>query len=285
MKLSQSKEIYISKAGGNMAKFNKDYLYELFQRPSRESFREYFQNSTGEMNEIDFKAQLEVDSKLAKHILGIANYGGGAIVFGVRQESDGSLAYDGISNITDKADITKKLNTFLPSNLIYDVHEIIFESSEYEKLKNKRFQILIIENNPNELPFFAKKDGEDIKKDDIYYRHGTNTIKADSDQIKKILARVIRAQTSDSDLNLGEHFEQLKLLYTLINKDKRILISHDDGITTLVAKFGQVMQQMYGKREYETVPNEFYPAESFEEFVSNCIQSKKKKIKAVLEIL
>lgn len=54
-----------------MAAFSKDYLYELFQKPSRESFREYFQNSTGEMNDIDFKAQLEADSKLAKHILEI----------------------------------------------------------------------------------------------------------------------------------------------------------------------------------------------------------------------
>lgn len=131
-----------------MATFSKDYLYELFQRPSRESFREYFQNSTGEMNDIDFKAQLEADSKLAKHILGIANYGGGAIVFGVKQESDGSLEYVGVANIMDKADVAKKLNAFIPSNLNYDVHEFAFEGSEYEKLKNKKFQMLIIPNTP-----------------------------------------------------------------------------------------------------------------------------------------
>ncbi|MDD4390955.1 MAG: hypothetical protein PHW03_09220 [Eubacteriales bacterium] len=35
-----------------MATFSKDYLYELFQKPSRESFREYFQNSTGEMHDL-----------------------------------------------------------------------------------------------------------------------------------------------------------------------------------------------------------------------------------------
>lgn len=267
-----------------MATFSKDYLYELFQKPSRESFRDYFQNSTGEMNDIDFKAQLEADSKLAKHILGIANYGGGAIVFGVKQESDGSLEYDGVTNIMDKADITKKLNAFIPSNLNYDVHEFIFEGSEYEKLQYKKFQMLIIKDTPSDLPFFAKKDGEDIKKDDIYYRHGTNTVKADSTQIKKILARMIRTQTSDSELNLIEHYEQLKLLYTLIEKDKHILISQSDGISTAMAMFGQAIEQIYGKREFKTVPNEFYPAESFEEFVSNCIQSKKNKIKSVLEI-
>ncbi len=268
-----------------MATFSKDYLYELFQKPSRESFREYFQNSTGEMNDIDFKAQLEADSKLAKHILGIANYGGGAIVFGVKQENDGSLEYVGITNIIDKADITKKLNVYIPSNLNYDLHEFVFESSEYEKLQNKKFQMLIIPDTPSDLPFFAKKDGEDIKKDDIYYRHGTNTVKADSTQIKKILARMIRTQISDSELNLREHFEQLKLLYTLIEKDKHILIfSQNDGIVTAVTKFGQAIEQIVGKREFKTVPNEFYPAESFEEFISNCIQSKKSKIKAILEI-
>lgn len=267
-----------------MATFSKDYLYELFQKPSRESFREYFQNSTGEMNDIDFKTQLEADSKLAKHILGIANYGGGAIVFGVRQEGDSSLEYVGVTNIMDKADIAKKLNVFIPSNLNYDVHEFVFEGSEYEKLQNKKFQMLIIQDTPCDLPFFAKKDGDDIKKDDIYYRHGTNTVKADSTQIKKILARMIRTQTSDSELNLGEHLEQLKLLYTLIEKDKQILVSSSGGIAAMAISLGQALEKVYGKREYETVPNEFYPAESFEEFISNCIQSKKNKIKAILEI-
>jgi len=267
-----------------MATFSKDYLYELFQKPSRESFREYFQNSTGEMNDIDFKAQLEADSKLAKHILGIANYGGGAIVFGVKQENDDSLEYVGVTYIMDKADITKKLSAFIPSNLNYDIHEFEFEGSEYEKLQHKKFQMLIILDTPSDLPFFAKKDGENIKKDDVYYRHGTNTVKADSTQIKKILARMIRTQTSDSELNIIEHFEQLKLLYTLIQKEKYVLISQSDGIATTMTKFGQAIEQIIGKREFKTVPNEFYPAESFEEFVSNCILFKKNKIKAVLEI-
>lgn len=267
-----------------MATFSKDYLYELFQRPSRESFREYFQNSTGEMNDIDFKSQLEADSKLAKHILGIANYGGGAIIFGVRQESDGTLEHIGVVNIMDKADVNKKLNSFIPSNLNYEVHEFAFEGSEYEKLQYKKFQMLLIPDIPSDLPFFAKKDGVDIKKDDIYYRHGTNTVKADSAQIKKILARMIRVQTSDSELNLAEHFEQLKLLYTLIEKDKQALISSSGGLADVMIPIGKAIEKIYGKREFKTVPNEFYPAESFEEFVSNCIQSKKNKIKSVLEI-
>lgn len=134
------------------------------------------------------------------------------------------------------------------------------------------------------MPFFSKKDGDDIKKDDIYYRHGTNTIKADSTQIKKILARMIRTQTFDSELNLGEHFEQLRLLYTLIEKDKQVLISSNGGLAAAIIPLGKAIEQIYGRREFKTVLNEFYPAESFEEFVSNCIQSKKSKIKSVLEI-
>lgn len=267
-----------------MATFSKDYLYELFQKPSRESFREYFQNSTGEMNDIDFKAQLEADSKLAKHILGIANYGGGAIVFGVRQESDGGLEYVGVTNIMDKADVTKKLSVFIPSSLNYDVHEFVFEGSEYEKLHHKNFQMIIISDTPGDLPFFAKKDGEDIKKDDIYYRYGTNTVKADSTQIKKILARMIKTQTSDSKLNLRDHFEQLKFMYTLIEKNKEIVVSSNGGIAAALIPFSKAFEQFYGKREFKTVPNEYYPAESFEEFISNCIQSKKNKIKSVIEI-
>ena len=163
----------------------------------------------------------------------------------------------------DKADITKKLNTFIPSNLNYDVHEFVFEGSEYEKLQHKKFQLLIIPDTPGDLPFFAKKDGDDIKKDDIYYRHGTNTVKADSTQIKKLLARMIRTQTSDSELNLGEHFQQLNLLYTLIEKDKQVLISSTGGLAAALIPLGQAMEQIYGRREFKTVLNEFYPAESF----------------------
>ena len=97
------------------------------------------------MNDIDFKAQLEANSKLAKHILGIANYGGGAIVFGVRQEDDGSLEYIGVTEIMDKADIAKKLNAFVPSNLNYNVHEFVFEDSEYEKLQKHRANCLSLQ--------------------------------------------------------------------------------------------------------------------------------------------
>lgn len=270
----------------NMANFTKDFFYELCQKPSRESFRNFLQNSTGEMNDIDFKTQLIADSKLAKHVLGIANYGGGAIVFGVEQTNEGNLNFHGVGSILDKADINKKLSTFLPRNLIYEIHEFIFDSSEYEKLIDKKFQMILISDTPAELPFFSNKDGKDIKKDDIYYRDGTNTIKADTSQIKKILSRFIRTQTAESDLSLDKHFEQLKFMYTLINKDKQILMSQSDGlIKTDFSNLINTIESIYGRREYEYVLNEYYPAESFEEFVSNCIQSKKNKIKAIIEIL
>lgn len=270
-----------------MANFSKNFLYELFQNPSRESFREYFKNSTGEMNDIDFKTKLEADAKLAKHILGMANYGGGAIVFGVKQESNGSLEYVGVENIMDKADVTKKLNSFLPSSLSYEVHEFPFEGAEYTKLENKTFQMILIADTPSDLPFFSKKDsGDEIKKDDIYYRHGTSTVKADATQLKKILARMVRSQNADTELNLNQHFQQLKILYELIEENRQVLVSSSGGLSATIDFSGmsRIIEQIYGKREYKTVPNEYYPAESFEEFVSNCIQLKKSKIKSILEV-
>lgn len=270
-----------------MANFSKDYAYELFQNPSRESFREYLKNSTGEMNDVDFKTQLEVDAKLAKHILGMANYGGGVIIFGVKQESNGDLDYVGVESLMDKADITKKLSSFLPSTLKYDIHEFPFEGAEYAKLENKKFQMIRISDTPSDLPFFSKKSSaEDIKKDDIYYRDGTNTVKADATQIRKILARMVRSQNSDTELSLNQHFEQLKMMYELIEKNRRVLVSSSGGMGAKIDFSGmnQLVEQIYGRREYKTVPNEYYPAESFEEFVSTCIQCKKSKIKSVLEI-
>jgi len=58
----------------------------FFEAPTREGLRALLQENFGEANEIDFKRELPEGSKLARHVLGLANFGEGCIVVGVEQE-------------------------------------------------------------------------------------------------------------------------------------------------------------------------------------------------------
>ena len=69
----------------------------MFQEPTLENFRKAMQGTTGEHNYIDFKEKWVEKSKLAKGILAIANSGGGLLVFSVKEMSDKTFSYDGIS--------------------------------------------------------------------------------------------------------------------------------------------------------------------------------------------
>ena len=85
-------------------------LHEEFtrfvERPTREGLRSLLQHNVGELAHIDFKESWPEPSKLARHVLGFANSGGGIIVVGMA-ESDESLSPVGVAKLVDKTDILK----------------------------------------------------------------------------------------------------------------------------------------------------------------------------------
>jgi hypothetical protein len=56
---------------------------------------------------------------MARHILGVANTGGGCIILGVTQKDDNSLSADGLSSLLDKADVYRGMQKFLPDTFDY----------------------------------------------------------------------------------------------------------------------------------------------------------------------
>lgn len=107
--------------------FNED-IAKFFEIPSRESFRDLLQNHFGEQNYLDFKQNWPNYSKLAKHILAMANSGGGIIVVGV-SEKEGTLDAVGLKDIIDKSDINKGCTKFLADNLKYEILDFAYDSS------------------------------------------------------------------------------------------------------------------------------------------------------------
>lgn len=207
----------------------KDIVYRLLQEPTLDNFRNFLKGQTGEHNSIDFKEKWIEPTKLVKEMLAIANSGGGIMIFGVKEKEDKSFSYDGIEEIVDKAKISNDIKNYISTELKYEVYDFVYDSSEYEKLQNHKYQMMVIKDCPRFIPFMSMKESTNLKKNRIYIRRGTSCEEATSEEITDIIKRRMNAEYPDSGktLNLDEHLEQLKTLYSKISP------TNQDNINTL----------------------------------------------------
>ena len=147
---------------------------KFFESPSREGLRNLLRDHHGETHAFDFKEIWPSNSKLSRQILGLANYGGGCLIVGVKENKDKTFEPVGLDELSDKTDIQKGIERFVPIQLEYSILDFSFQDSEYPKIKGKKYQALVVEDSPKYLPFLAKADGEGLRKNAIYYRHATN---------------------------------------------------------------------------------------------------------------
>ncbi|MEH6416205.1 AlbA family DNA-binding domain-containing protein [Pseudomonas sp. CGJS7] len=186
---------------------------QFFTAPTREALRELLRRNIGETDYLDFKADWPVLPKLARHILALANSGGGALVVGVSQQADGSLVPTGLPSIKDKAQLIPPLSGYMPKPLEYQILDFAFGAAEYEALVGKSFQVLLVEDNPKLLPFLALKEGEGLRTSVIYVRDGTTSTEAGHVQLQAVLNRRIESgYSSQPSLDLDKHLAQLRVL-------------------------------------------------------------------------
>lgn len=242
----------------------------FFEHPTREGFREVVRTNVGELDEFDFKQAWPKFSKVARHILGFANSGGGAIAFGIREDPDGSLSPDGLPKLEDKADVHNAVSKFLPASLKYEVHDYTFEATEYGPIKGKKFQVLLVEDDPKRLPFVAEADGDTIRSGGVYVRRGTQTIEATHDDLQGLINRRIETGHSSSrELALERHLSELRVLYGEIQQ--YVFAAAFSSLWTTA----QLVGTLYDR-------NPAYPQESFEAFVGRMIVEKKRLIESLL---
>lgn len=243
----------------------------FFEQPTREGLKELLKQNFGEQDYLDFKKQWTSLSKIAKHIIAFANSGGGCIVLGVEQTND-ELEAVGLDSILDKADIAKGVFKYLPTEIEYTVLDFNFTSSEYEKIVGKKFQVIFIEYKPEYIPFVTKGQGDDVKKDTIYVRRGTNTITATYEDIQRLVSkRIETGYSSTAELDLEQHLAQLKILYGNINRNE-----YSGGIGSMIQ--GSLAQMFKGV----ATPNIAYPEEDYENFILRMILKKKVRIEKEL---
>lgn len=264
----------------------RDMVYKLLTEPTLDNFREFIEGHTGEHNSIDFKEQWIDKASLVKEMLSIANAGGGFIVFGVKENDDKTFEPLGLEVLNDKAQISNDIKGFITSDLKYDVYDFEYSSTEYEKLRGRKFQMLHIEDTPELVPFLSKREGGDgsnkVFSDRIYIRRGTSCESANEAEIRQLIQRRMEHiyPNSGHPLTLNEHLEQLQILYSKMEKSRTVY--KNAGFTEMMLAFSKSVSGIIGKPE--SIPNPLYPDETYEGYVSRMIVEKKKKIERVLDL-
>jgi predicted HTH transcriptional regulator len=253
-------------------KIVRDQISELIESPDKAKIREHLQNTLGETDNVDYKADFSNYSKLSKHILAIANTGGGLIIIGVDQnKKTGEINPIGLDKFTDKAEIFKGVQNYIPSYLEFDILDFEYKETEYEKLKGKKIQVLSIKYDEKYIPFISSKSGEGITENKIYIRKGTQSIEPSYGDLQKLINKRIETESINANtIGLDEHLKQLKILYGQISRYTYTNAWGDLAIN--------IHQQFGGVKLINTE----YPAEDYDKFIVSLIEIKKEIIRKLI---
>jgi hypothetical protein len=251
----------------------KEEFARFLEQPSREALRNLLSTHYGELPQLEFKEQWPDTPKLVKHVLGMANSEGGCLVMGVTEKVDKTLEPSGLQALQDKTDVDKNLRRFLPQALldVVSIMDFSYQASEYSALIGKTFQILIVPNAPENLPFLPIAETTGLRRTAIYVRRMASTEEATYEELQTILNRRIdTAHSTQNIMDLGKHLEDLKTLYGQLS---RFYMANPAGtvLHELVTSFG-----------YLSRPNPSYPKETYEAFITRMIETKKRVIQNLI---
>lgn len=268
----------------------KDRFYDtLCNNPSRDSFLQFLHENVGEMDDIDFKGEWIHKGHLAKTMLAIANKRGGLIIIGVEERNDGTMDISGIDAFEDKAQINNEVAKYIPETLDYEILNFQYDQHAHPDVANKKYQMVVINDTPERLPFISRNETTDIEKNVIYVRRGTKCEKANGTEIQNMIeAKLTTINKMKNTLTLSEHLAQLKILYNELPQKIRVLVRKGDthnNLSSLSTTLGKlVMMLNENPDEYKEIDNPNYPEETYEAFILRVIKMKKLKIENFLDI-
>lgn len=252
----------------------------FFESPTRDSLRDFLRSHVGELRNCDFKEQWPDNAAVAKHLLGIANVGGGCLIFGVKESDASGLEPVGLAELKDKADVVSAIRLFLPEPLVssLEIADFSYTAAEYSSLVGKRFQVLFVQTDPESLPYVAQRAGVSIRSGAIYIRREGATEEANYEEVQRLLqSRVSGSARTAKTSTLKEHFDELKLLYGEVPRTIQTGSPPIAGAEWAkdLAKFANLF---VGDRS----PNPSYPKEDYQAFILRVLEGKKKLIERLL---
>lgn len=85
-------------------------------------------------------------------------------IVGVKENEDGALSPVGIEQLKDKATLNNEVAKYIPSGIDYEIFDFSYDSSEYQAVQNKKYQLLIVHDTPERLPFISLNATNDLEK-------------------------------------------------------------------------------------------------------------------------
>lgn len=190
---------------------HRNFGYFL-KNPTRDALGELLCENFGETNLYDFKAEWQNYPKMAKHILGFSNSGGGGLIIGVSQNKDNTFNNTGLENLIDKSTIDQGIRKYIPDKLKYEVLDFQYDRTYRRKeLAGKKFQVIIIKDMPTRIPFVSSIGNNEIRKGLVYIRRQGSTEPVNYDELQEIINR--RTRECDEII----HLEKLTSVYDNIN--------------------------------------------------------------------
>jgi hypothetical protein len=256
----------------------------FFETPSRDSLRVFLKDHMGELRNCDFKESWPEHAPVAKHLLGLANVGGGCLIIGVKENDDKTLSPVGIAQLKDKIDIINGVKHFLPEPLLgaLEIGDFPYDAAEYPTLVGKRFQVAFVHARPEAVPFVAQRSGEGVRACAIYIRREGGTEEATYEEVQRLIKQRLAASPQTAQArDLKEHLEELKVLYGEIPEDFEVgsplVRGMFEGIANSIRASG-----LSGMFAGEWEPNPDYPTEDYQSFVRRLLDAKKKLIENLL---
>lgn len=208
---------------------------KFFKDPTYDNLCDLLFGNFGEIGKLyDFKSYWQSLHIIAKHILGFSNSGGGAIIIGVRQNSDNTFSISGLDRITDHQQIDQGVKKYVPDQLEYEILDFIYpDVYKHKDLIGKKIQVIIIKDQSNKSPYVSSLDSPvdnkgrcpDIKKGTVYIRRHGSTEAATNEELQQIVDN--RCTETSSSEYLKSVTDEWKYIYRkdiIIEKGKNILI-------------------------------------------------------------
>lgn len=205
----------------------------------------------------DFKKELNISKKeefyeFIKDLLAFTNSGGGYLILGIENQTNEIV---GISNKIDEADLGQRIEATLGYSI--DVKVLYFE----HEIGGKVIQLGLIYIKGSEKIRVSSKDftsqkGEIIQSNIIYVRRNTRSIRANGEELERLMSQIIRKEDykfKESDVKIIERNKSFIHLHHRLSdflKDK-----YEFTALNFADKLQQVYfhQTRYNKLEFATL--------------------------------
>lgn len=241
----------------------KDDLEEFFAAPSKDKLPNLLQ-AEKEYDYLDFKSEWHEKSKLARHILAFSNSGGGAIIIGVDEKSDGGLKSEGVDDPLDESDFGNKVEKYIPDNAHnqYIINTFSYGDIYDDEISGLTFQVVFIEGAGELAPLVATNGGKSIDEGSIYVRRNTKSAVANYEEVQSLLKKSQESEIGKETAELHEELRQLRTLYSETN-DSMLFSS---------------TSMMFAGYLIDKQSNFNFSGRAYEKYIMELIEKKKKKI-------